>query len=147
MASTHRDQVVEIERRHRQWQSRPAREGPAAISRLPVIHSGDVFPLPLPAHPITHVRPPPAIVVECEPVSQGQVSAKTKIVLIQTGSSQEKAFTKLAPVQPIIEESLEDTAEDTSNDQFYSAAEDKQTETGSDGEDTSDDESAVIRAC
>ncbi|OCT48931.1 Peroxisomal biogenesis factor 6 [Cladophialophora carrionii] len=114
-----------------------------ALSRLAVVHSGDVFPLPLPAHPITHVRPPPAIVVECEPVSQGQLGARTKIILIQTGSSQEKALSKLAPVQPIIEESLEDTAEDTANDQFYSAAEDRQTEEGSDGDGSSDDDSAA----
>ncbi|KAL2444558.1 Peroxisomal ATPase PEX6 [Exophiala dermatitidis] len=111
-----------------------------ALGHLPIIHSGDVFPLPLPAHPITHVPPPPAIIVECEPVAQGLLSPKTKIVLIQTGSSQEKALRKLAPVHPIIEESLEDTAEDTSNDQFYSAAEDRQTETGSDGDDVSDEE-------
>lgn len=112
-----------------------------ALSHIPIVHSEDVFPLPLPAHPITHVRPPPAIVVECEPVSQGLLSAKTKIILIQTGSSQEKALKKLAPVQPIIEESLEDTAEDTSNDQFFSAAEDRQTGTGSEGDGVSDEES------
>lgn len=115
------------------------REG---LGQLPIVHSGDVFPLPLPAHPITHVRPPPAIVIECEPVSQGQISAHTKIILIQTGSSQEKALKKLAPVQPIIEESLEDTAEDTSNDQFFSAAEDRNTSPGSDEDGGSDDDSA-----
>ncbi|KAK5361749.1 peroxisomal assembly protein [Exophiala xenobiotica] len=112
-----------------------------ALCRIPIVHSGDVFSLPLPAHPITHVRPAPAIVVECEPVSQGQISEKTKIVLIQTGSSQEKALKRLAPVHPIIEESLEDTAEDTSNDQFFSAAEDGQAETGSDGDDMTDEHS------
>jgi len=112
------------------------REG---LSLLPIVHSGDVFPLPLPAHPITHVRPPPAIVIECEPVTQGQISAQTKIVLIQTGSSQEKALKKLTPVQPIVEESLEDTAEDTSNDQFFSAAEDRNTSPGSDEDSASDD--------
>ncbi|KAK6379691.1 peroxisomal assembly protein [Exophiala oligosperma] len=112
-----------------------------AFSQIPIVHSGDVFSLPLPAHPITHVRPAPAIVVDCEPVSQGRISEKTKIVLIQSGSSQEKALKKLAPVQPIIEESLEDTAEDTSNDQFFSAAEDRQTETGSDSGDISDEHS------
>lgn len=111
-----------------------------ALSQMPVVHTGDVFPLPLPAHPITHVRPPPAIVVESEPVAQGRISDKTKIVLIQTGSSQEKALKRLAPVQPIIEESLEDTAEDTSNDQFYSAAEEGHTETGSDEGDASDED-------
>ncbi|KIV95651.1 hypothetical protein PV10_03277 [Exophiala mesophila] len=111
------------------------------LSHLPIVHSGDVFPLPLPAHPITHARSPPAIVIECEPVSQGRITAQTKVILIQTGSSQEKALKKLAPVQPIIEESLEDTAEDTSNDQFYSAAEDGNIETGSDGDDHSDADS------
>lgn len=112
-----------------------------ALSHLPIVHSGDVFPLPLPAHPITHVRPPPAIVVECEPVSQGIICPKTKIVLIQTGSSQGRALSKMAPVQPIIEESLEDTAEDTSNDQFFSAAEDRQTEAETDGDEISDEDS------
>jgi peroxin-6 len=114
------------------------REG---LSTLPIVHSGDVFPLPLPAHPITHVRPPPAIVVECEPVSQGRITAQTKVILIQTGSSQEKALAKLTPVQPIIEESLEDTAEDTANDQFYSAAEDRQTEADSEDDGSNDDDS------
>ena len=105
-----------------------------SLGRLPMIHTGDVFHLPLPPHPITHARPPPAIAIECEPVSQGRVTAKTKVVLIQSGVSQEKAIQKMAPSQPIIEESLEDTAEDTSNDQFFSAAEDKDTTTGSEAE-------------
>lgn len=111
------------------------------LGDLSIVHSGDVFPLPLPAHPITHVRPPPAIVIECEPVSQGRIAAHTKIVLIQTGSSQEKALKKLAPVLPIMEESIEDTAEDTSNDQFYSAAEDRNTSPGSEEGSGSGDDS------
>ena len=96
-----------------------------ALSQLPVVHSGDVFPLPLPSHPITHVRPAPAIAMHCEPVLQGRISASTKIVLVQAGSSQEKAIRQLQPPQPIIEESIEDTADETSNDQFFSAAEDR----------------------
>ena len=111
-----------------------------ALSGWSVVHAGDIIPLPLPAHPITHVRPPPAIAIECEPVSQGRISPSTKIVLIQAGSSQEKAVQKLAPTQPIIEESLEDTAEDTSNDQFFSAAEDKETSTASEADGDSDQE-------
>lgn len=113
------------------------------LSGLSLVHSGVVFPLPLPAHPITHVRPPPAIAVECEPVSQGRISPRTKIVLVQAGSSQEKALKKLAPAPPIIEESLEDTAEDTSNDQFYSAAEDRHAETASEIDGATDDDSAT----
>ncbi|RMZ88388.1 hypothetical protein DV736_g4381, partial [Chaetothyriales sp. CBS 134916] len=113
------------------------REG---LARVPLLHAGDVFQLPLPAHPITHARQPPAIAIDCEPVSQGRVTAKTRIVLVQTGSSQEKAVQKLTPTQPIIEESLEDTAEDTSNDQFFSAAEDKDLTTSSEAEAELDDD-------
>jgi peroxin-6 len=111
-----------------------------ALSHLPVVHAGDVFPLPLPPHPITHARPSPATAIECEPVSQGSVSSQTKIVLIQAGTSHVKAVQKLESSQPIIEESLEDTAEDTSNDQFYSAAEDRSTETVSEAEADLEDE-------
>ncbi|ETN44336.1 uncharacterized protein HMPREF1541_10516 [Cyphellophora europaea CBS 101466] len=112
-----------------------------ALSHLSVIHAGDVFPLPLPPHPITHARPSPATAIECEPVSQGLVSSKTKIVLIQSGASHAKAVQKLESTQPIIEESLEDTAEDTSNDQYYSAAEDRSTTTASEAEADHEDES------
>ncbi|RMZ81204.1 hypothetical protein DV737_g2689, partial [Chaetothyriales sp. CBS 132003] len=109
------------------------------LAGVPVLHAGDVFQLPLPAHPITHARQPPAIAVDCEPVSQGRVTAQTRIVLVQTGSSQEKAVQKLTPAQPIIEESLEDTAEETSNDQFFSAAEDKDLTTSDDDSDSDSD--------
>lgn len=114
-----------------------------ALSHLSIIHSGDVFPLPLPPHPITHARPSPATAIECEPVLQGYVSSKTKIILIQSGASHAKAVQKLESSQPIIEESLEDTAEDTSNDQFYSAAEDRSANTASeaDGDADFDEES------
>lgn len=110
------------------------------LSKLSIIRIGDVFHLPLPAHPITHVRPAPAIVAECEPVSQGFVSEKTKIVVLYAGHSQEKALKKLAPPTAILEESLEDTAEDTANDQFFSAAEDRGTTTTASDVDGSEDE-------
>ena len=97
------------------------REG---LSKLDVVHSGDVFALPLPTHPITHAVPPPAIVATCEPVSQGFLSPDTKIIVVQTGSSQEKALKRLQPNPPPIEEVIEDDGEDTT-DQFYSAAEDR----------------------
>lgn len=112
-----------------------------ALSHLSIIHTGDVFALPLPPHPITHARPSPATAIQCEPVSQGVVSPKTKIVLIQSGASHAKAVQKLESAQPIIEESLEDTAEDTSNDQFFSAAEDRSSTTASEVEADFEDES------
>ncbi|KAK5072505.1 peroxisomal assembly protein [Lithohypha guttulata] len=112
------------------------------LSALSVIHVGDIFPLPLPPHPITHVRPAPAIVMETEPVSQGLVSQSTKIVVVHAGSSQEKALKKLSAPTAILEESLEDTPEDeTATDQFFSAAEDRNTATASELEASEDEES------
>ncbi|KAK4914948.1 peroxisomal assembly protein, partial [Elasticomyces elasticus] len=116
------------------------------LSSLSIVHTGDVFGLPLPAHPITHVRPAPAIVIESEPVSQGIVSPKTKIVVVYAGSSQEKALKKLSAPVPTIEESLEDTAEDTSNDQFFSAAEDKDITTASELETSELDDDSELDA-
>ena len=110
------------------------REG---LSKLDIVHSGDIFALPLPAHPITHVSPPPAIVAACEPVSQGLLASSTKIVLIQIGSSQEKALKRLRPSRQIMKEVIEDDDEDTSNDQFFSAAEDRQNESVSEGDEVS----------
>lgn len=114
----------------------------AGLSELSIVHTGDVFSLPLPPHPITHVRPAPAIVMESEPVSQGMVSSSTKIVVIHAGSSQDKALKRLTAPTAIIEESLEDTPEDeTATDQFFSAAEDRHTTTASDRDGTEDEES------
>ena len=113
------------------------REG---LSKLDLIHSGDIFALPLPPHPITHVPTPPAIVAACEPVSQGLLASGTKIVLIQAGSSQEKALKRLRPSRPIVEEVGEDDGEDTSNDQFYSAAEDGQNESVSERDEVSNED-------
>lgn len=110
----------------------------AGLGRLSIVHSQDVFALPLPAHPITHVPAPPAIVAACEPVTQGHISSNTKIILVREGAAQEKALKELTPA-PVMGDILEDT-EDTSNEAFYSAAEDKQTTTSSEYDDENDEE-------
>lgn len=110
------------------------------LSNLAILHTGDVFHLPLPPHPITHVRPAPAIIIASEPVSQGFLSAKTKITVVYAAGSQERVLKKLAPPAAILEESLEDTAEDTANDQFFSAAEDRSTPATASETDASEDE-------
>lgn len=112
------------------------------LSVLSIVHTGDIFPLPLPSHPITHVRPAPAIVFDSEPVSQGLISPRTKIVVLHAGGSQEKALKKLVPPAAIIEESLEDTPEDeTATDQFFSAAEDRVANTASELDGTEEEDS------
>jgi peroxin-6 len=112
----------------------------AGLGKLSIVHTQDVFALPLPVHPITHVPAPPAIVAACEPVTQGHVSSNTKIILVREGAAQEKALKQLQPT-PVMGDIIEDT-EDTSNEAFYSAAEDKQTTTTSEYDDDNEDESA-----
>ncbi|KAL8669493.1 MAG: hypothetical protein Q9168_005915 [Polycauliona sp. 1 TL-2023] len=53
----------------------------SALGSCSVIRQGDFLPLPLPAHPITHVPLPPARIILCEPVNQGLLSASTRIVV------------------------------------------------------------------
>lgn len=95
-----------------------------ALRAPAVVHSGDLLPLSLPAHPITHVPPPPAKITACEPVSQGLLLPSTRIVVLQSHRP-----TKPAPVLPPVKREPngfgDDESEDTSNEQFYSAAEDR----------------------
>lgn len=96
-----------------------------ALRLLRVVHTGDYIQLPLQPHPITHVPPPPAKVTLCEPVGQGLLSPKTRIIVTQTGHHA-KSTRKQTPVplnRGLNQVTEED--EDTSNDQFYSAAEDR----------------------
>ncbi|KAF1810665.1 AAA-domain-containing protein [Eremomyces bilateralis CBS 781.70] len=121
-----------------------------------VVHTGDLLPLPLPSHPITHVPPPPAKISACEPVSQGIILPSTRIVIVKSRNStisNAKAARVSTPLSPKpfvngIPEEGEDSdpeheqrqiseGEDTSNEQFYSAAEDRNSPTD---EDTLDSE-------
>ncbi|KAF2874928.1 peroxisomal biogenesis factor 6 [Massariosphaeria phaeospora] len=96
-----------------------------ALQSPTILHTGDLLPLPLPAHPITHVPPPPAKITTCEPVSQGLLLPSTRIVLLQSHRSAKGAHV-LHPVKlTSLPESFADDGDDTSNEQFYSAAEDR----------------------
>jgi peroxin-6 len=110
-----------------------------ALGSLKVVHTGDFFSLPLAPHPITHVPPPPAKVTLSEPVGQGILSPHTKIIITQTGhhaKTMQKPQT--LPVNRVLNGIAEED-DDTSNDQFYSAAEDRyKTDTA-----IEDDESAT----
>lgn len=109
-----------------------------ALSSQKILHTGDVMALPLPSHPITHTPPPPAKISFCEPVSQGFLLPSTKVVLVQTRPTNQSRIPKgLASPRPnYLNKVTEDETED-SNEQFYSAAEDKPVESGTDIESTS----------
>ncbi|KLU87695.1 peroxisomal biogenesis factor 6 [Magnaporthiopsis poae ATCC 64411] len=97
----------------------------AALGTLRVVHSGDLFPLPLPPHPITHVPPNPGRVTLCEPVAQGVLSPKTKII-VSPSRSRPKGNRDRASGRPGgMLDGVTEADEDTANDQFYSAAEER----------------------
>lgn len=109
-----------------------------ALSTQRIVHAGDILPLPLPSHPITHAPPPPAKISLCEPVSQGLLMPKTKIILVQArpqGSHAQRTLSQ--SVRGLLKDVAEDEADDTSTEQFYSAAEDKPSESGTEVESTS----------
>ena len=98
----------------------------AAVATPHVIHTKDFLPLPLSAHPITHVAPPPAIVELCEPVSQGAVLPETRIVVVPAKDQAKRALPQVtSPSLTIANGTVPEEDEDTSNEQFYSAAEDR----------------------
>jgi peroxin-6 len=106
-----------------------------ALSNQKVVHVGDILPLPLPSHPITHVPPPPAKITFCEPVAQGLLLPTTKIVLVQSrphGARHHKGFTLSG--SGLLKTATEEEADDTSNEQFFSAAEDRGLESSTDME-------------
>lgn len=112
-----------------------------ALQSPTVLHTGDLLPLPLPAHPITHVPPPPAKITACEPVSQGLLLPSTRIVVLQSHRSSKQAVVLPPPRPPPAVNGFgdDDEADDTSNDTFYSAAEDRsesRTTSPPDGEST-----------
>jgi peroxin-6 len=97
-----------------------------ALGSLKIVHTGDFFSLPLPPHPVTHVPPPPAKVNLCEPVGQGILSPQTKIIITQTGHHAKSVrSSQPLPGNRVMNGLTEEDEEDTSNDQFYSAAEDR----------------------
>ena len=91
-----------------------------------VVHEGDLLSLPLSPHPITHVPPPPAKITLCEPVSQGLLSIETRIVVTKNRPhSRSSRTSQQFPVNRLLNGVLNEEDEDTSDDKFYSAAEDR----------------------
>ncbi|KAK2007176.1 ATPase [Colletotrichum eremochloae] len=96
-----------------------------ALGSLQVLHSGDLFPLPLPPHPVTHIPPNPGKIMLCEPVGQGVLSESTKIVLMRgrVHTKRSQAAPSIPPNQSL--NGVPEEEDDTANDQFFSAAEDR----------------------
>jgi peroxin-6 len=95
-----------------------------ALGTLKVVHNGDLFPLPLPPHPVTHVPPTPGKVTLCEPVAQGVLGPKTQIILTGGHTSSKHGRSSMESSR-VLNGAAQDDGEDTANDQFFSAAEER----------------------
>ncbi|KAI0854248.1 AAA-domain-containing protein [Daldinia vernicosa] len=94
-----------------------------ALGTLKIVHNGDLFPLPLPPHPITHVPPTPGKVTLCEPVAQGILAPTTKIILTRGHTQSKQARGAITSPQAL--NTVDQDGEDTATDQFYSATEER----------------------
>ncbi|KAL9943722.1 peroxisomal assembly protein [Verticillium nonalfalfae] len=96
-----------------------------ALGNVAVLHSGDQFLLPLPPHPVTHVPPNGGEIVMCEPYNQGILTPDTKIVLMRGNVRAKSGRTPAAMAANRGLNGVPEDDEDTANDQFYSAAEER----------------------
>ena len=89
-----------------------------------IVHCGDLLPLPLPAHPITHVPFPPIKITFCEPCDQGLISGHTKIIIDMY--SRHRSSTDYAAISKrgnMLQHMIVEEDEDMSTESFFSTAE------------------------
>ena len=95
-----------------------------ALRASSVVYQGDVLPLPLPNHPITHIPLAPARIVICEPVSQGLVVSSTQIVVSRDGSvMKSKATDSSKTPRSGLGHLVAEEDDDTPSELYYSAIE------------------------
>ncbi|KAI5282435.1 peroxisomal assembly protein, partial [Ascosphaera aggregata] len=68
-----------------------------ALGSQQVVRAGAEVSLSLPPHPITYAPAPPAKVAACEPVAQGLLMPRTRIVLVQTKPTGASNGWRMAP--------------------------------------------------
>lgn len=107
----------------------------SALVLAMVVRQDDILSLPLPAHPITHVPLPPFKVSLCEPVSQGLLSDTTRVVINRV--SHDKATRNGLPnshARRSLHGMTLDEENDTTNEHFFSAAENEASEDQADSD-------------
>ena len=98
-----------------------------ALATSMLIRQNDILPLPLPTHPITHAPFPPATIILCEPVHQGVLINTTRIVVNRVSHTDlaNRSTPTLMNWKALQGMHWED-GNDTSNEQFFSAAENEE---------------------
>lgn len=114
-----------------------------ALASSLIVRQNDLLPLPLPAHPITHVSLPPARISLCEPVSQGLLIDTTKIVINRVSHADlaDRGLPSVA-AQKALRGMIMENGYDTSSEHFVSAVEEVENDTSPNdaAENTSDSE-------
>lgn len=96
----------------------------SSLASLQIVHCDDLLPLPLPAHPITHVPFPPIKIILCEPVDQGFISGNTKIIIdLHRDRKCSTHHVRVPKRDTAIQRMIAEEDEDTSAEAFYSAEE------------------------
>ena len=89
-----------------------------------IVHCDDLLPLPLPAHPITHVPFPPIKITLCEPVDQGLMSGNTKIIIdLHRDRNNSTHHARVPNRGKTVQRMIAEEDDDTSAETFYSAVE------------------------
>lgn len=90
---------------------------------LHIVHTDDTVTLAL-SHAVTHAPAPPGKILACEPVSQGYVTAATKVVIVPSADRRAHAHGNKSKglLSPRLDE--DSGEEDTANEAFFSASED-----------------------
>jgi len=113
-----------------------------ALASPLIVRQGNLLHLPLPTHPITHAAFPPATVTFCEPVNQGLLSSTTKVVVKRESAAEKrKHHMQKASLETYLNPHLDNTGDETSNEHFYSAAEDG---SGEGNRDYEEDDSSTL---
>lgn len=96
-----------------------------ALASSIIVRQNDLLPLPLPAHPITHVPLPPSKLTLCEPVSQGLLSNNTKIIInrVSHADPADRGLPSVA-AEKALRGMIMENGYDTASDHFFSAVED-----------------------
>lgn len=96
----------------------------ASLAVPQIVHCDDLLPLPLPAHPITHVPFPPIKITLCEPVDQGLISGDTKIIIdLHHDRKNFPHHARIPNRGKAIQRMIAEEDEETSAEAFYSAVE------------------------
>lgn len=115
-----------------------------ALRDTRLVRSGDAIPLNLSGRSKPNLSGVSATITACEPVSQGLVDATTRIVIVSQGGQSDRRPKSSSASAPIVDGG-DETSYETSNEAFFTAAEDGLADMTSDDA-TSDSQDSALES-